>query len=191
MPVMKTHLPILWEEIPAYEISHALWNTTYQPKALARLAYIENDALYINMFVEEKNPKADYHKQNDPVYKDSCLECFINLNPLHQVEYLNIEVNANGAMLMGFGKDRHARQRIEEELTIGSFKNERGWGFTLILPIEFLKQFFTEIGHEWRGNFYKCGDETKEVHFLSWSEVKEEKPDFHCPQWFGKLTLSD
>ena len=189
MPVKKTHLPIWWEEIEAYKIDHALWGTTYKPKAEAKLAYIENDAVYINMFVEEKHPKAVYTQLNDPVYKDSCLECFINFDPLHQDKYLNIEVNANGAMLMGYGKDRHDRMVLKPEEIIVPFKNDQGWGFTLILSVDFIEQYFHEIADVWSGNFYKCGDETEEIHFLSWAEVKEEKPDFHCSKWFGKLEV--
>ena len=36
-------------------------------------------------------------------------------------------------------------------------------------------------------NFYKCGDETQKPHYLSWSPVKTSKPDFHSPEYFGKL----
>ena len=36
-------------------------------------------------------------------------------------------------------------------------------------------------------NFYKCGDETQKPHYLSWNPVKTSKPDFHRPEYFGKL----
>ncbi|WP_350005689.1 carbohydrate-binding family 9-like protein, partial [Phocaeicola dorei] len=38
-----------------------------------------------------------------------------------------------------------------------------------------------------RANFYKCGDELQKPHFLSWSPIKIEKPDFHRPDFFGLL----
>ena len=40
-----------------------------------------------------------------------------------------------------------------------------------------------------RANFYKCGDKTAHPHFLSWSPVSTEKPDFHRPEFFGELYL--
>lgn len=187
MVLRKESLPIWWEEIEPYEINHALWGSTYQPKVWAKLCYIKEDALYLNMFVEELNPKATYTNPNDPVYKDSCLEFFINVNPNHNDNYLNFEMNANGAMLVGIGSGREHRKPLDVDFSPFVFKNDEGWGVTLIIPESFLLEHFASISDEWKGNFYKCGDETESTHFLSWSEVKEEKPNFHCPQWFGTI----
>lgn len=189
MKIKKQGLPVLWEEVEPLEINHALWQTNYRPYAFAKLAYIEHDALYLNMFVEEKNPKATYTQLNDPVYKDSCLECFINVAPELGDQYLNIEVNANGAMLMGFGSSRHNRQALEPDFAPFIFHNDKGWGFTLILPEDFLIHMFSRVSDTWKANFYKCGDETAEVHFLSWHVIETEKPDFHRPEWFGTMTV--
>lgn len=188
MEIKKTQLPIWWEEVEPMWINHALWGTTYQPECFAKMAYIEKDAIYLNMFVTETNPKAIYTKPQDPVYKDSCMECFLNVNP-KQDKYLNIEVNALGTMLVGFGKDRHDRQKIVLENKPFIFKNDRGWGFTLMLEESDVLSLFGEIADHWKANFYKCGDETDPMHFLSWQEVKEEKPNFHCSQWFGELEV--
>lgn len=38
-------------------------------------------------------------------------------------------------------------------------------------------------------NFYKCGDKTLKPHYLSWSPVLTPSPDFHRPEYFGKLEL--
>ena len=38
-----------------------------------------------------------------------------------------------------------------------------------------------------RMNFYKCGDKCSKMHFLSWSEIDLPAPDFHCPDYFGKV----
>ena len=40
-----------------------------------------------------------------------------------------------------------------------------------------------------RANFYKCGDNCDKTHFLSWSPIALEKPNFHCPDFFGELKL--
>ena len=37
------------------------------------------------------------------------------------------------------------------------------------------------------GNFYKCADGTDSPHYVSWSPIKTEKPNFHCPEFFGEL----
>ncbi len=187
MIVKKTTLPIWWDEIEAMPISHALWGTTYTPQTWVKLAYVENDAVYVNMFVAEKNPKAVYENDQDPVYEDSCLECFINFNPSQNENYINFEMNANGAMLVGYGKDRKDRQRLDFDFHPYIFKNEHGWGLTLIIPVDFIVKYYGEIASSWQANFYKCGDKCDKPHFLSWSEIKEEKPDFHVSKWFEKL----
>jgi len=38
-----------------------------------------------------------------------------------------------------------------------------------------------------RANFYKCGDDQKTTHYLSWSPIGTEKPAFHAPDYFGTL----
>jgi hypothetical protein len=38
-----------------------------------------------------------------------------------------------------------------------------------------------------RANFYKCGDSTAVPHYLSWSHIATETPDFHRPEFFGEL----
>jgi hypothetical protein len=44
-------------------------------------------------------------------------------------------------------------------------------------------------GHVARANFYKCGDETETPHFGAWSPVQTPQPDFHRPEFFGRLVF--
>jgi len=39
-----------------------------------------------------------------------------------------------------------------------------------------------------RGNFFKCGDETSHPHWASWSPISEEL-NFHRPETFGSIVL--
>ncbi len=39
--------------------------------------------------------------------------------------------------------------------------------------------------------FYKCGDNTGRPHYGSWKAIAAESPDFHRPEFFGELVLSD
>jgi hypothetical protein len=48
-----------------------------------------------------------------------------------------------------------------------------------------------EAGATLRANFYKCGDELQVPHFLSWNPIGVETPDFHRPEFFGKLVLEN
>lgn len=178
---------IEWNDIKPLELKHALWNTEYTPYTWVKLVYKENDALYVNMFVEELNPKAIYKHPNDPVYKDSCLECFLNVNPEHTNNYINIEVNANAVMLMGVGPERYVRENIFPDFKPIVYKNEKGWGYILKVPADFLKLHFGDIADEWTCNFFKCGDDCEYEHYLSYSFVDSKIPNFHCPSCFATI----
>jgi len=40
-----------------------------------------------------------------------------------------------------------------------------------------------------RANFYKCADKTAHPHYVSWNPIETDKPDFHRPEFFGRLTF--
>jgi cellulose/xylan binding protein with CBM9 domain len=41
-------------------------------------------------------------------------------------------------------------------------------------------------GQTWRGNLFKCGDETSHPHWASWAPIGQEL-NFHQPEKFGEL----
>jgi hypothetical protein len=48
---------------------------------------------------------------------------------------------------------------------------------------------YTEKPSSLRANLYKCGDECDLPHYISWSPIDLPSPDFHCPDFFGKIEL--
>jgi len=36
-------------------------------------------------------------------------------------------------------------------------------------------------------NFYKCGDKTSKLHYVTWNPVGTEDPDYHQPDYFGEI----
>ena len=66
---------------------------------------------------------------------------------------------------------------------------EVAWEVALIIPYKafFLHQIESLDGKTVPANFYKCGDDLKTPHFLSWNPIAIEKPDFHRPDHFGML----
>ena len=42
-------------------------------------------------------------------------------------------------------------------------------------------------GGTWRANLYKCAGSSSHPHWLTWSPVDFERPDFHLKQYFGVL----
>jgi len=44
-------------------------------------------------------------------------------------------------------------------------------------------------GVTWKANFYKTSSRSTNPHYITWSEVKNPKPQFHLPQFFGNITF--
>jgi hypothetical protein len=66
---------------------------------------------------------------------------------------------------------------------------ECAWEVALVIPYSafFLHDITSLDGKTLRANFYKCGDKLQTPHFLSWNPIGLEKPNFHCPEFFGTL----
>lgn len=176
----------------------------YAPKARAYVSYTEEELL-ISMRAYERDPLVRYKNHNDPVYKDSCLEFFLQPTPESDDRYLNLEVNAAGTILVGLGKGRQDRVYLGADevppLHIYAETNLRDqvtgewyWKLDLRVPMSWLAALFPDFrpvaGTKMRGNFYKCGNETAHPHYGSWAYVRSEAPDFHRSQDFGWLILN-
>jgi hypothetical protein len=159
--------------------------------------------LRISFRVMEKDPVITYHTMNEPVYKDSCVEFFVQPNPVHDDRYLNFEMNADGTLLLGLGTDRHDRRQLREEeaggvvIVPGRGEDEHGqsyWNIELAVSFDWLKIWFPGFepvpGAILKANFYKCGDEAPVPHYGSWNPMSDSQPDFHRSEDFGELELA-
>lgn len=131
---------------------------------------------------------------NEQICEDSCVEFFFTPNEEEQA-YMNIEVNPLGVSHIGLGDGRHGRRllditgegvHIETHVTFGE-----GWAASLYLPYTFLHKHFASRSDKWRMNCYKCGDLTSTEHYQTWNPVEVPSPDYHRPEFFGSLVLSD
>jgi hypothetical protein len=171
-----------------------------QPKVQFRIAHVNNQ-IWLKFYVTEKHILAHETRTNGNVYKDSCVEFFISTGDKN---YYNFEFNCIGTTHLAHGPGRNNRkfvpketvEKIEISSTLGKqpFEEKTGnfeWEMMIRIPLECftyskLKSF---DGLKATGNFYKCGNETLEPHFITWNPVKTEKPDFHRPEFFGLLVF--
>ena len=170
-----------WEEYP------------YAPEVSVRLAYSEK-ALILLYKVYEEHVLGNVLDNNGPVWEDSCVETFIQ-DPVNE-GYYNIEVNCIATKLAAHRLSRTDFELFNEE-KLAEIKcwsslehkktdlRDQEWTLLEIIP-------FSAIGLEsapdhLNVNFYKCGDNCSRAHYLSWSPIGLLKPDFHCPEFFGKL----
>lgn len=187
------------EAIKLLAIDQYPWSKAYKPEATAKLCYIKNKGFNVQMTCYEQEPLARFKKPNEPVYKDSCLEFFINFYPEDaQAGYVNFEINSLGTMLCQYGK-AGGKERIfllDKGLTPPKVKTrvtQRCWQVEFFIEIELIKSLYGKNnfkkGHILEGNFYKCGDETAIPHYGTWSPINYDFPSFHRPEQFGKFVL--
>ena len=113
--------------------------------------------------------------------------------------YVNFEINPNACIELGFGPDRHERVRLCHKSEQETFRpvctrTPDGWAAEYRIPLSFLRilypDFVLRSGVSFRANCYKCGDKTARPHFLAWNAVETPTPDFHRPEFFGKMILA-
>lgn len=196
--------PSFWSTIPSLKINYYLWlDNDYRPLVEVRLCH-SHQSLYVHFDVFEAMVRVRYTQFQDPVYKDSCVEMFIDPFPEKRIGYVNVETNAAGAMLVAIGPDRSRRTPIPRadldgfEIVssikgpISGYHGAEFWTLAYRFPLSlFEKHYGAKIkpGQSARANFYKCGDETETPHFGAWSPVRTPQPDFHRPEFFGRLVF--
>ncbi len=140
------------------------------------------------------------------VWEDSCVEFFISTAVVNESSpmlstnsfYRNFEFNVLGTCLSAYG-NKFDRQRLSADemkqilrfpcinkLNLPVEGAEFDWQLGVAIPLTVLG---LRPGNSFYGNFYKCGNLTLKPHFLSWSEIESEAPDFHLPPYFGELEL--
>ena len=178
------------------KIDEYVWGGEYRPKANARLIFVPGDGFYAKLTAYEKDPRAVYKNDMDPVYTDSCLEFFAAYKP---GGYINCEMNANGAVLSAYGKDRSHRTPLNKicgvfpEVTAAKYGDR--WTVTAHITLDIIKIVYGSCdfapGDVIYGNFYKCGDKCEIPHYGSYSPVGTPGPDFHRPEYFVPMRLTE
>jgi hypothetical protein len=209
IPKVKEDFPpgrmqALLGRLPALRVDRWLWlKNGYEPRVEVRLCWSDR-FLYVHFRVEEPEVRLRYRRFQDPVYKDSCVEMFIDPFPEKRRGYVNIETNALGTVLAAFGKGATGRlpfaagQLREMEVQASISRPVDGphgapfWTLAYRFPLSVFKLCYSETireGRRGRANFFKCGDETAVPHYGAWSPVDVPAPDFHRPEFFGTVVF--
>jgi len=172
----------------------------YKPTVQVRLAYTA-DAFLIHFKVDEKEIRAVAAADNGRVYEDACVEFFVQ--PFADQSYYNFEFSCIGKLLLQGGAKGDRKMAPPEILksikrwsSLGDqpFDTKAGnhsWELTAVIPYSaFFRHPQTAIQEEIKANFYKCGDKLPTPHFVSWNKILTEKPNFHAPEFFGRIKLT-
>ena len=187
--------------VPFHSIDCLNWKAyPYKPDVQFRIAW-SNEEIYLQYRVKERYIRAKFTEDTgSQPYKDSCVEFF--MIPAGDSIYYNLEMNCIGTCTFAGGAKRTERTRFGNDVTsqvrrsssLGKdgFDTKDGefeWTITMAIPISIysLSKFDSLGGRSVKANFYKCGDELPEPHYLSWNPINLEKPNFHTPDFFRDI----
>lgn len=197
--------PVDWSHTPRADIDSYVWGGAERAhKAYGQLSYAktgdEKTGLYIHLFCAEKNPVSVETQLDGKVYKDSCMEFFFGMHDenANDIRYVNIECNSLGVSRISFGEGRHGRAFLDalgiERFPVSVHVGDNGWELFIFVPELSLKKIFglSDINEKtvMKGNFYKC-DENANAPFGSWTPITSPTPDFHRPECFGKIVITN
>ena len=178
----------------------------HRPRTFCKLLY--NDQNLFGIFrVEDQFVRCIHKGFQDDVWKDSCVELFIQ--PAGSAAYFNFEFNCGGVLLASYvtnpartngrlqgfvplttDDDRQIPRfaslapAVEPEIT-----DPVTWHLEFCLPFAVLENYIETLpnrpGQIWRANFYKCGNETSHPHWASWMPLAQR--NFHDPTSFGSI----
>ncbi len=187
----------LLNEYPRQAIDNLLWSDNgYFPQVEFSMAYTAHSFL-LKYFVKEKYPVATHTQVNDLVYKDSCVEFFVSFD--NGANYYNLEFNCLGTPYGAYGAGNPGRAELPvdvvNQIKVSTFINDveiegvTEWEISLDIPFSvFIYENVTSLkSTACKANFYKCGDETPEPHYLSWNNILSSRPNFHVPEFFGSI----
>lgn len=188
-------------ELEPFQVENALWGTKEFPPMYGYIGFVPEDAFYLKLVCKESDPLRNYTKANDPVYQDSAMEAFLMFEPVHlrtgKELYLNLEANANGALLAGYGEGRTYRSYFTGE-EHGKFecRAERGeeeWCVYLTVPVSVLEKIYGPLelgeGSRFTCNFYKISETKETEHYASYSPILSGVPSFHVPEYFADAVI--
>ena len=191
---------VLERMTPRHYIDQVNWPAyPYMPIASFNIAR-SNKHLFINFYSIANSLRALYEADGSPVYMDSCVEFFVK-RPDDET-YINFEFNCIGTCDASIRRSREEKvdltpPQLDTILRYPSLPREpfkeksgyQGWSLLVVIPFRLLGIKQRQFPQKLLGNFYKCADATESPHYLSWSPIQTEQPDFHRPEYFGELLL--
>lgn len=181
--------------------------SSHRPEVAARLLW-DKRGLYVFFLSRDRYIRCLRTDYQANVCKDSCVEFFVE--PQAGRGYFNFEINCGGTILLHYcdypdqttGRSRII-EKVPRELTAAmkiyhsmpqvvypEIAFEVIWKIEYFIPFKLFEHYLGPLGQvggqTWRGNFYKCADESSHPHWASWSPLGG-KISFHVPQCFAPI----
>lgn len=194
-----------WQNIKEADIVNRMGDKPlFTPSVQAKMMY-DSINLYVIFRVNDKFVRCLVTEYNGPVYEEPAVEFFFSPDPENPGKYFNLEINCGGTPLMQYNDFTAKTQNFIKAEDIKKIEIAHSlpqvvdpeisepvtWTIEYSIPLAMLEKYakviYPKPGIEWRANFYKIAEKGSSVHFLTWSVVDNPEPNFHLPQFFGKL----
>lgn len=205
MPIDANFDKPQWKKVEPVDISLYMGTEPeHQPKTQAKMLY-DDENIYVCFRVEDQYVRAVAQQYHGKVWEDSCVEFFFVPDADVSSGYFNLETNCGGTILMRhqtglFDNIKKLKAQELDKIEIAhslpkiidpEITEPVTWMLEYRLPLSILQKYHDLTkpapGVKWRANFYKCADKTSHPHWLTWSRIVNEIPDFHRPKFFGTL----
>lgn len=198
-----------WRGIEPAAVAQFLPQSSHhRPRTVVRLAY-DAKSIHGRFEVEDQFVRCVRTGYGSEVWKDSCVECFLEPKPGRG--YFNFEFNCGGAFLVnhivdpartpdGFKQFTRLPESIARQVQVRAslprvvepeIAAPVTWTLEFSIPFGLFEAYVGPIGagpgQTWRGNFFKCAEENSHPHWAAWSPVDEF--NFHLPRCFGEFQL--
>lgn len=176
----------------------------FRPIVRARTGY-DDDNLFLIFRTEERFARCITTEINGPVWRDSSVEFFFSPDMRFPERYFNLEINCGGTPLLHYNLVPR-REVIEippkeiSKITLShslpaivdpEITSAISWIIECKIPFSLLGRYSDVTtpapGVIWKANFYKVAVNNSNPHYMTWSPVKNDFPDFHLPAYFGNL----
>ncbi len=172
----------------------------YRPLTAVSVAH-SGKHLFLDFFVRCNYMRAVNSDMQSNVCEDSSVAFFVS--PGSDDSYLHFAFNCIGAINAALHKagdaelnplDNAQLERVVRYASCGTrpFCELEGlftWNLLVAIPLDLLGVEYKGEALEMTANFYKCATMTSAPHYLSWSRVDTDKPDFYRPEFFGRIRL--
>jgi hypothetical protein len=183
-------------------------SSPHRPRTSVRLLY--NAAGLRGVWqVQDRFVRSIRTRYMDEVWKDSCVEIF--LQPKPGAGYFNLEMNAGGSHLCcyiedpervpgGFKKFTRLPAEWGQKIQVRSslpkvvdpeVADPVTWQLDFLAPLEVFEHCTGPLGawrgSRWRGNFYKGMEDGSHPHWASWAPL--DAFNFHRPPCFGTINF--
>jgi hypothetical protein len=199
----------VWHQAGSLHIDHFRpEGSDHRPETEVRLLYTDT-GLFGLFRVRDRYVRCVHTGFNAPVYRDSCVEFFVQPKP--DKGYFNFEFNCGGSLLCsyitnhertaeGFREYTPLREAELSEVIIAhslpevvepEISGPITWSISFFIPFALIGKYAGPPGlirgQQWRANLFKCGDDTSHPHWASSMPLPEK--NFHLPDCFGTIVF--